>query len=122
MHSIRNNQRGGSAIGTIVLIAVLGASVYVGLQYVPQYIESSSVNSMLDSLQTNLRKEPPESVADIWSAIDKQLYINERENLKDSFKVSQYRGDYTITVSYDRELNLLYDTKTMHYEKSITVK
>jgi hypothetical protein len=36
--------------------------------------------------------------------------------------VSKYRGTYTIKVSYERELNLVYETKTIQYEKTRVLK
>ena len=54
--------------------------------------------------------------------IDNQLYVNQMSDLKDSFKVTQYRGDYVVTVRYERELNLGYETKMLKYERSVTLE
>ena len=120
--SMQTRQKGGSAIGLIIFLAILGYGVFVLIQYVPQYIESNTVRTILDNLVEKNRTEPMETMSAVQSAIDNQLYINQMNDLKDSFKVTQYRGDYVVKVSFERELNLLYETKVMKYERSVTLE
>jgi hypothetical protein len=120
--NMQRKQKGGSVIGLIIMLAILGYGVYVGLQYIPQYIESGNVDSVLAYIEANHRVNPVRSVNDIQDAIDRQLNVNEIYDLKDKFSVMQIGGTYTIKVSYERELNLLYETKTMQYEKTLTLR
>lgn len=115
-------QKGGSGIGLIIFLAILGYAVFVGIQYVPQHIESNTVRSMLNDLVEKDKTEPMETIGAVRSAIDNQLFVNQMADLKDSFKVTQYRGDFIVTASYERELNLGYETKVMKYEKSVTLE
>ena len=119
---MQTRQQGGSAIGLIIFLAILGYGIFVGIQYVPQYIESSSVKSMLDTIVDKNKKERFGDIYAVKRAIDDLLYINQMEELEDSFKVRQYRGDITVTVSYERELNLLYETKLMLYESFVSLE
>jgi hypothetical protein len=114
-------QRGGSAIGLIIMLAVLGYGVFVGIQYVPQYIESNTVDTILDSLADKHRKEPFGDAGAIHAAIDNQLYINQMGDMKGNFSVIPSRGSYIVTVRYARELNLLYAIKQIQHEKSVTL-
>ena len=41
--SMHTRQQGGSGIGFIIFLAIAAYGVYVGIQYVPQYIESAAV-------------------------------------------------------------------------------
>ncbi|MDH3789176.1 MAG: DUF4845 domain-containing protein [Xanthomonadales bacterium] len=120
--SKRITQQGNSAIGFILFLAVIGYGIFVGIQYVPQYIESNTVRTILDNLQKKSKMAPLGTISAVESAIDNQLYINQMADMKDSFNVMQNRGDYVVTVKYERELNLLYGTKKMVYEKSVTLK
>jgi len=117
----QNRQKGGSGIGMVITLVILGYGVFIGIQYVPQYIESSNVKMILDSIIDKHNKDPAESAHALQSMIDNQLYINQMEDLKDAFKVTQYRGDFIINVSYERELNLLYTNKKMLHETTITL-
>ena len=115
------NQRGGSAIGLVITLAILGYGVFVGIQYVPQYIESTTVDTILDSLRDIHRKEPFSDTGAIQGAIDNQLYINQMATMKGNFSIIPSRGSYIVTVRYTRELNLLYADKQVRHEKSVTL-
>jgi len=119
--NIQSKQKGASAIVFIIVLAIFAYAVYVGLQYIPQRIESGSVDSILDSIAENHKTTPVQNVSEILSAIIRQLNVNQMDDMKDNFQVSQYRGTYIINVSYERELNLGYETKTIQYEKTRTL-
>jgi archaellum component FlaF (FlaF/FlaG flagellin family) len=116
--NMQRKQRGASAIVLIIMLAIFGFAVYVGIQYIPQRIESGTVDSILDSIVENHKTTPVQSANEILSAVTRQLNVNQMNDMKDKFQVSKYRGTYTIKVSYERELNLVYETKTIQYEKT----
>ena len=120
--NIQSKQKGASAIVFIIVLAIFAYAVYVGLQYIPQRIESGSVDSILDSISANHKTTPVQNVSEIISAITRQLNVNQMDDMKDNFKVSKYRGTYIIKVNYERELNLGYEIKTIQYEKTRTLE
>jgi uncharacterized membrane protein len=115
-------QRGASSIVLIIILALLGAGVYIGLQYLPQYIEAGTVDSILGSVEKAYDKSAVNSVKSIQDMIDKQLNMNQMNDLKDNFKVTQDGEEYLIKVSYERELNLLYEKKPVKYEKTVILR
>ena len=44
---MQSKQAGSSIIGVIIGLAIIGFGTYVGIQYIPQYVESSAVESIL---------------------------------------------------------------------------
>ena len=122
MHTSQSTQRGASAITLIIILAIIGAGTYLGLQYIPQYIEASTVDALLSSIEQTHEEKPVSSASNIRNMIDKQLDINQMGDLRDSFKVTQDDEIYIVNVSYERELNLIYEKKLMKYEKSITLR
>jgi len=120
--NMQRKQRGASAIVLIIMLAIFGFAVYVGLQYIPQRIESGTVDSILDSIVQNHQTTPVQNVSEILGTITRQLNVNQMNDMKDKFKVSKYRGTYIIKVSYERELNLVYETKKIQYEKTRTLE
>jgi len=122
MKTSQRTQHGASAIGLIIILAIIGAGAYIGLQYLPQYIECGNVDSILSSIEKAHEKTPVTSVKNIKDMIDKQLNMNQMDDLRDNFTVTQDGEMYIIKVSYERELNLIYEKKPMKYEKSITLK
>jgi hypothetical protein len=122
MNSSQRTQHGASAIVVIILLAVLGAGAYIGFQYIPQYIEASTVNSILNNLEKAHNRAPIRSVKTVREVIDKQLNMNQLDDLKDSFKITQGDGEYVIKVSFERDLNLIYRKKPMKYEKTLILR
>jgi len=118
---LQGKQRGASAIGLIITLLVICYGSYVAIQYVPQLIEAQTIESIFDTLRQENKTEPFKSAADLKSAWAKLLNINEMNELKDIIEIDSYRGDYTVKVKYDRELDLLYEKKKIHYEKSLTL-
>ena len=122
MNSSPRTQHGASGIIVIMILAIIGAGVYVGLQYVPQYIESSTVDSILGNIEKAHQQTPVSSATAVQNMIDKQLDINQLDNLRNSFKVTHKGDAYIVKVSIERELNLIYAKKPMKYEKTLTLE
>lgn len=122
MNTLQKTQQGASTIVLLILLAIIGSGAYIGLQYLPQYIEAGTVESILGNIEKANKQRPVSNVKDIQDMIDKQLNMNQMDDLKDSFSVTQDGEAYIIRVSYERELNLIYEKKPMKYEKSVTLK
>ena len=115
-------QRGASSLILIIVLALLGAGVYIGLQYLPTYIEAGTVDSILDNVEKAYDKSADNSVKSIQDRIDKQLNVNQLNDLKENFKVTQDDEEYIIKVSYERELNLIYTRKPVKYERTVILR
>ncbi|MFT5138384.1 MAG: hypothetical protein ACI9H8_001740 [Lysobacterales bacterium] len=122
MKSLPNKQAGASVIATIITIAVIGYGIFIGIQYVPLFIESKSINSILTSIEVDHRTDPITSRNAARDKVIKLLQINEMNDMTESVKVSDIGNKVTITFSYDRVLNLGYEKKKLHYESSRTLK
>ena len=122
MNTSQRTQRGASAITLIIILAIIGAGTYIGLQYIPQYIECGTVDSILSNIEKAHEKTPVTSVKNLRSMIDKQLNMNSMDDMQDNFTVTQIDDTYIVKVSYERELNLIYEKKPIKYEKSLTLK
>jgi len=121
MKRLPSKQKGASAIVTLIILVVLGYGVYIGIQYVPQMIESKSIDSVLNSVKDAHKTDRIDSVEEARQRVINLLQINEMNDMTDSFDVKQRDGKVIITFNYDRELNLIYETKPMHYEKTLSL-
>ena len=119
MNNIPAQQRGASAIGTIIMLAILGYGVFIGFQYVPQAIESRSIDSILKTVDSANKSGSINSVQAAQEKVISLLQINEMNDMADAFTVTERDGRITVTFSYERELNLLYKIQPMPYEKII---
>ncbi len=119
MHELAIQQRGASALTTLVSIVIVGYGIFIGFQYMPQYVESQSVGSILYSIRDTHRTDPFVSTFDVHEKVIELLQINNLNDLEKRFKVKKKEGSIIITFSYERELNLLYKKQTVHYHKSV---
>jgi hypothetical protein len=115
-------QSGASAIGTVIMLAIIAYGVYVGIQYLPQQIEASTVDSILGSLRSSQQLNPAISVEELRARLDSQLDVNQLNDMKDNFRVSHFGGRFVIDVSYKRELDLLFEKKVIQHERSVPLE
>ena len=122
MNRLPKQQKGASAIGTIIFLALLAYAVYIGIQYVPQAIESRAIDSILSSIQMDNTTDRITNEQAAKTKLIKLLQVNELNDMAKSFKVKTEKGAITITFSYDRELNLVFKKRPIHYEKLLILK
>ena len=122
MNTLPGRQKGASAIVTIIILAALAYGVFVGIQYVPQRVESGSIDSILNNIETQHKSSPLRSEEAARAKVISMLQVNEMNDMTDSFTVKRVSGGVDITFSYDRELNLGYKKHTLHYEKSVSLR
>lgn len=117
----QKRQRGASAIGIILILAIIGVGAYIGIQYIPLFIENGTVDSVLTRIEETNEKKPFTSTRQIRSLIDNQLDMNQMHELAEAFSVTKYEESYTINVYYERQLDLIYEKKTLETDKTITL-
>jgi hypothetical protein len=122
MKTLPAKQKGASAIVTIIVLALLAYGIYLGIQYVPQAIESRAINSIFTTIDKDHRMDPIRSADEAKSKVAKMLQVNEMNDMAKNVKVKQIAGTITIKVKYERELNLGFKTKPMPYEKTLVLK
>lgn len=121
MRNLPKRQKGASAIVTIIVLALLAYGVYIGIQYVPQIIESKSVDSILDRVASDQPIDPVSTESAAEAKVIRMLQINEMNDMSKNLKVSRGSGKIIIKFSYDRELNLVFKKHPMHYEKMLEI-
>lgn len=121
MRSERDSQHGASALVIIIVLAILGVGAYIGIQYVPQAMESGTLDSIFDNIAARNEETAFESIAAVEDAIRRQLEINQMEGLIDDVVVEDKGDAFAITLDYERALDLLYETRSLQYEKSLTL-
>lgn len=119
MNGLPERQKGASAIVSIIVLALVAYGGYVGIQYVPQFLESKSIDSILKTIDGAHKTEPVEGAQDAEATLVELLQINDMNNMSHSYKVRQSNDRITITFSYDRDLDLIYKVQPMHYEKKL---
>ena len=115
----RKYQSGGGLLGNIFLLALFAYGVYLSIQYVPQFIESRSLDSVLESIETQHRGHPYESAQQVEQAIKSNLNLNQMDDMMNNVSVRESGRSISIEVSYQRELDLLFQKKVLHTHKTV---
>lgn len=119
---MQKRQHGGSSVVTIIVLALIGAGVYIGLQYIPQLIESGTVDGVLSDVKKAHTLKPASTLKDVQEMIAKSLYINQLEDMRKNFTVTNSNDEFLVKVAYNRKLNLLYTRKDIDYRKSLALR
>ena len=101
MRIISNRQQGMTAIGLMLLLAVIALFALSAVRIIPIYIENFSIKTVLTAVQDDQRIDA-KSKAAIWESLSKRLYINEVRLIKrEHVGISRENGQTTVTITYE---------------------
>ena len=98
---MKRKQAGISMLGFILILAVAGISVYVGMKVVPMYTEFYAVKKSLDglTLEPGINNASPDRIRSLFF---RRLYVNYSENVKkEDVTIERIEGGWHMTVSYE---------------------
>ncbi|SJZ83027.1 DUF4845 domain-containing protein [Novilysobacter spongiicola] len=98
---MRQKQSGITLVGFIVVLAVVGVFIYMGMKVIPMYSEYYSVKQSMEGLskQAGVAQMDPSKVKDLFF---RRLYINYSENVKPAHvKLVRKDSGYLMTVKYE---------------------
>ncbi len=104
---MRNRQQGMTAIGMLVLAAILGLVGFAALRLTPIYLEHMKVLQILSDVKVELDGQET-SLARLRASIDNRLNIESVYGLKvKDFKITKTSvgGGYVVQAKYDRRTN-----------------
>ncbi len=104
---MRNRQQGMTAIGMLVLAAILGLVGFAALRLTPIYLEHMKVLQILSDVKVELDGQET-SLARLRASIENRLNIESVYGLKvKDFKITKTSvgGGYIVQAKYDRRTN-----------------
>jgi hypothetical protein len=122
MKTIRAYQRGGSVFVNTVLLLALAYGLYVGFHYAPIFIESRTIDGILNNLRLAGKTAPFGSRYQVETQLDRELNINGMTHLRDRFQVVLLGDGYEVQVEYERPLDLLYEQKMLKFNKILILQ
>ncbi len=103
----RQKQKGMTAIGWILVLAMLGIVVLLALKIIPIYIDGYNVISSIESLK-NDSTVSDKSMSEIRTMIMRRLDINMVYGVtKDDIFITKKKNTYVIEVDYQRRENIV---------------
>ena len=115
-------QQGASPVVLLIILAIIGIGVFIGMQYIPQKMERGAVDTLMSNIEKNHASTPFASKQEIDSQIANKLNIEGMNDMLNTFTVTEENDGYVVTAKYQRELNLIYTTKPVLYEKTLILK
>ena len=116
-----NRQKGGSPIGGIIILVLLVYGGFVAFQWVPQWLESQAIDSVLETMERNQSSAKIGSVNAARDQVNTLLNINEMDDKQSMFEYRQNGPNVIIDVIYERKLNLLFKNEPVIYNKNLTL-
>ena len=106
---MKRTQRGITLIGFILVLAVVGIFVFVGMKVIPMYSEYYSVKSALKGLseEDGIANEDPAKIQDLFF---RRLYISYSENVKpEHVKIKRIDNGWQMDVNYEVRKPMIYN-------------
>ncbi len=121
-YSFVKKQRGMAVPVLVIVLAIIAGAVFFGMQYIPQYIEAGTFDSILESIEEANETGVAANKGEVESMLAKRLQVNNMLDMKDAFEVTEEDGDVIVSVNYERELNLLYEKRPVKYSKTLVLE
>ncbi len=107
---MRRNQSGMTLVSFVIVMAVVGFFVFIGMKLFPMYSEYYSVRSSLKALAAEpdvASRDPAQIKSDL---IDKRLYVNYVTSVKsENIIVEQVNGGVQVRVDYEVRKPMIYN-------------
>jgi uncharacterized protein DUF4845 len=106
---MKRMQSGITLVSFIIVLAVVGFFVYVGMKLVPMYSEYYSVKSALSSLskEPGIADQDPAKIQDLFF---RRLYISYSENVKpEHVKIKRVDNGWQMDVDYEVRKPMIYN-------------
>lgn len=98
---MKRNQSGMTLLGFIIVLAVVGVFVYMGMKLIPMYTEYYGVKRALTSLaaEPGIADRDPAKIEDLFF---RRLYVSYADNVKhEHVKIQRKDAGYEILVNYE---------------------
>ncbi|MGO4220842.1 DUF4845 domain-containing protein [Lysobacter sp. TAF61] len=98
---MKRTQSGMTLIGFVLVLAVAGVFIYMGMKLIPMYSEFFAVKEALSQLskESGISQQDP---ASIKAAFFKRLDISYAESVKpEDVKIARKDAGYTMAVEYE---------------------
>ena len=106
---MKRNQSGITLMGFIIILAMVGVFVYVGMKVIPMYSEFYAVKKSMQglSLEPGINNASPDKIRNLFF---RRLYVNYSENVQqDNVKIERMQGGWKMTVKYEVRRPLIYN-------------
>ncbi|MDR0181389.1 DUF4845 domain-containing protein [Lysobacter arvi] len=98
---MKRTQSGMTLIGFVIVLAVVGVFIYMGMKVIPMYSEYFAVKQALKQIsqESGVSQQDPKRIKDNFFA---RLYVSYADNVKPAdVKLQRKDAGYVMTVDYE---------------------
>lgn len=98
---MKRKQSGITLIGFVIVLALVGVTIYIGMKLIPMYQEYYSVKQALSGMaeETGIADNAPNKLSDLFF---RRLYVSYSENVKPSdLKIKRTDKGWQMDVNYE---------------------
>lgn len=98
---MKRTQSGMTLIGFIIVLAVVGVFIYMGMKVIPMYSEYFAVKQALKQMsqEAGIGQQDPKQIKD---GFFRRLYVSYADNVKPAdVKIARRGAGYMMTVDYE---------------------
>jgi hypothetical protein len=101
---MRKQQRGMTALGAILLLAIFGTIAFGVIQMVPVYLESMKIAQVLNQVKSELDGQSS-TVVEIRKSLGKRVNIEDLREIdyKKDFVIKRSNAGYSVSTVYSRK-------------------
>lgn len=104
---MKHKQRGMTLIGFVIVLAVAGLFIYVGMKLIPMYTEFYSVKKALAAM-ANEDGIANKSAADVRRSLEKRLSLSYAGTIKrEHVKIERQGPGWMVTIAYENRRELI---------------
>jgi hypothetical protein len=116
-------QRGATALGMLIIVAIIGFALYAGIRLTPLYLEYMAlVRAMEQTAKENAGN--PTSPQELRTALDRRWTIEDIKSIQPKeIEMKRTSGGYTMRASYDAEVPFVGNVFLIaKFDKTVDVK
>jgi hypothetical protein len=120
--STRQSQAGMTALGFLIIAALVGVVGLAALKITPMYIKSMRMSTIMSDVENELSGQSPTPIS-IRQELAKRFSIEDINLDADSLKVTQSRNGFTVRISYEERTPYVADIYLLvAFDKSVEIR
>jgi len=119
--STRHAQAGMTALGFLILAALVGVVGLAALKVTPMYIKNMRMNTILTEIEEEMSGQSP-TPASIRNALERRFSVEDVRLTQDELKITQSKSGYSLRVQYESRASYVADIYlVVAYDKQVEI-
>jgi hypothetical protein len=120
--STRRSQSGMTALGFIIIAALVGVVGLAALKVTPMYIKNMRMSTIMADVEKDLSGQGPTAVT-IRQELARRFSVEDINLDSDSLKITQSKNGFTLSISYEERAPYVADIfLVVAFDKQVEIR